>query len=188
MNPATEDILRAILSTPAHTVFVLPNNKNIVLAARQAAELYTDAAVHVINTKNIAQGYAALSVITPGIKDIDALITSAERAAADVIDGEITRAVRDAVVDGRNISAGDYMAISGGEIVALADNPEDAVTAMLEKSDIDLCEIITLFVGSHVSDEKRSDLTEQLKEIYEDYEIVVYEGGQEIYDYLVAVE
>lgn len=187
-NPSIEDFVAAFQACGAKDIIVLPNNKNIVLAARQAAELYTDAAVHVINTKNIAQGYAALSVITPGIKDIDALITSAERAAADVIDGEITRAVRDAVVDGRNISAGDYMAISGGEIVALADNPEDAVTAMLEKSDIDLCEIITLFVGSHVSDEKRADLTEQLKEIYEDYEIVVYEGGQEIYDYLVAVE
>lgn len=187
-NPSIEDFVEAFKACNAKNIIVLPNNKNIVLAARQAAALYTDKPVHVINTKNIAQGYAALSVITPGIKDIDSLVTSAERAAEGVIDGEITCAVRDAVVDGKNISIGDYIAISGGNIVAVENTPEDAVLSMLEANDIDLCEIITLFVGSRVSIEKRVELTERLKEIYDEYEIVVYEGGQEVYDYLVAVE
>ena len=173
----------AVLYLPVH-----PNNKNIFLAAKQAAELYTDVPVHVINTKNIAQGYAALSVINPGFKDINALITSAERAAEDVIDGEITQAVRDATINGKNISVGDYIAISGGNIVAVTDNAEDAVISMLEESDIDLCEIITLFIGANVSAEKRIELTERLNEIYDEYEIVIYEGGQDVYDYLVAVE
>ena len=70
----------------------------------------------------------------------------------------------------------------------MTDTPEDAVLAMLEASDIDFCEIITLFVGADVSAEKRAELTEQLKEIYDEYEINVYEGGQEVYDYIVAVE
>ena len=187
-NPSIEDFVEAFKACNAKNIIVLPNNKNIVLAARQAAALYTDKPVHVINTKNIAQGYAALSIITPGIKDIDSLVTSAERAAEGVIDGEITCAVRDAVVDGKNISIGDYIAISGGNIVAVENTPEDAVLSMLEANDIDLCEIITLFVGSRVSIEKRVELTERLKEIYDEYEIVVYEGGQEVYDYLVAVE
>ena len=187
-NPSIEDFVEAFKACNAKNIIVLPNNKNIVLAARQAAALYTDKPVHVINTKNIAQGYAALSVITPGIKDIDSLVTSAERAAEGVIDGEITCAVRDAVVDGKNISIGDYIAISGGNIVAVENTPEDAVRSLLEAIDIDLCEIITLFVGSRVSIEKRVELTERLKEIYDEYEIVVYEGGQEVYDYLVAVE
>ena len=187
-NPSIEDFVEAFKACNAKNIIVLPNNKNIVLAARQAAALYTDKPVHVINTKNIAQGYAALSVITPGIKEIDSLVTSAERAAEGVIDGEITCAVRDAVVDGKNISIGDYIAISGGNIVAVEHTPEDAVLSMLEANDIDLCEIITLFVGSRVSIEKRVELTERLKEIYDEYEIVVYEGGQEVYDYLVAVE
>ena len=187
-NPSIEDFVEAFKACNAKNIIVLPNNKNIVLAARQAAALYTDKPVHVINTKNIAQGYAALSVITPGIKDIDSLVTSAERAAEGVIDGEITCAVRDAGVDGKNISIGDYIAISGGNIVAVENTPEDAVLSMLEANDIDLCEIITLFVGSRVSIEKRVELTERLKEIYDEYEIVVYEGGQEVYDYLVAVE
>ena len=136
----------------------------------------------------MAQGYAALSVITPGIKDIDSLVSSAERAAADVISGEITRAVRDTVVNEREIHEGDYIAISGGEIVAVRETPEDAVIMMLEQSDIDLCEIITLFVGKGVTAQRRAELTERLKEAYEDYEINVYEGGQDVYDYLVAAE
>ena len=187
-NPSTEDFVEAFKDCNAKDIIVLPNNKNIMLAAKQAAQLYSDACVHVINTRNIAQGYSAMSVITPGIKDIDAIITSAERAAEEVVDGEITRAVRDTTIDGKSISAGDYIAISGNNIVAVADNPENAVISMLENIDIDLCEIITLFVGSLVGKEKRSALTEKLKEIYDEYEIVVYEGGQDIYDYLVAVE
>lgn len=187
-NPSIEDFIEAFKDCNAKDIIVLPNNKNIFLAAKQAAELYTDIPVHVISTKNIAQGYAALSVINPGFKDIDALISSAERAAADVIDGEITRAVRDANINGKSISVGDYMAISGGNIVSVKNNPEDAVISMLEESDIDLCEIITLFIGANVSAEKRIELTERLNEIYDEYEIVIYEGGQDVYDYLVAVE
>ena len=187
-NPSIEDFVEAFKDCNAKDIVVLPNNKNILLAAKQAAELYTDACVHVINTKNIAQGYSALCVITPGIKDIEALIASAERAAEEVVDGEITRAVRDATIDGKHIQLGDYIAISSGDIVAVSKTPEDAVISMLECVDIDLCEIITLFVGSHVGDEERAALTEKLKEIYDEYEILVYEGGQEVYDYLVAVE
>lgn len=187
-NPAIADFVNAFRSCEAESIIVLPNNKNIILAARQAAEIYTDAKIHVLNTKNMAQGYAALSVITPGIKDIDALIASAERAAADVIGGEITRAVRNTVVNERVICEGDYIAISGGEIVAVEKTPEDALLAMLEGADIDFCEIITLFVGKGVSDERRATLTERLKDLYEDFEINVYEGGQDVYDYLVAVE
>lgn len=187
-NPSIEDFIEAFRLCNAKDIIVFPNNKNIVLAAKQAARLYTEATVHVVETKNIAQGYSALSVITPGIKDIESLVASAERAADGVIDGEITRAVRDAVVNGKIIAAGDYIALSGGNIVTVSDNPEDAVLSMLSCFDIDLCEIITLFVGKDVSEEKRANLTEQLNEIYSDYEIVVYEGGQEVYDYLIAVE
>ncbi len=187
-NPSIEDFVSAFGECCANDIIVLPNNKNIVLAAKQAAEIYTDAKIHVVKTKNISQGYSALSVITPGIKDVEALVASAERAAGAVIDGEITRAVRDTVVGGKPISVGDYIAISGGEIVAVTENPEDAVIEMLGASDVDFCEILTLFVGKDVSAEKRAELTERLKETYDEFEIVVYEGGQDVYDYLVAVE
>ena len=87
-----------------------------------------------------------------------------------------------------HLPVGDYIAISCGNIVAVSETPEDAVIAMLENTDIELCEIITLFVGKHVSAEKRAELTERLSEIYDEFEIAVYEGGQDVYDYLVAVE
>lgn len=187
-NPSIEDFIDAFKECDAKNIIVLPNNKNIILAAKQAAQIYTDASVYVINTKNIAQGFSALSVITPGIKDIDALVASVENAASGVIDGEITCAVRNTVVDGKEISVGDYISISEGSIVAVEKTPEDAVMAMLASVDIDLCEIITVFVGKNVSAEKRAELTEKIEETYEDYELTVYEGGQDVYDYLVAIE
>ena len=187
-NPSIDDFITAFKKCDSKDILVLPNNKNIILAAKQAAELYTDAKVHVINTKNIAQGFGALSVITPGIKDIDSLVASAERAASDIIDGEITRAVRDVSIGGKDVCEGDYIAISEGEIVAVSGSAEDAVIEMLENADVDMCEIITLFAGKDVSAEARAELTERLQEIYEDYEITVYEGGQDVYDYFVAVE
>lgn len=187
-NPSIEDFMEAFKQCETKDIIVLPNNKNMILAANQAAQIYADATVHVVHTKNIAQGYSALSVITPGIKDIASLVKSAEHAASTVIDGEITRAVRDATVNGKKVTSGDYIAISEGNIIATADTPEDAVLSMLSSVDIDLCEIMTIFVGANVSENSRAALTETLKKIYDGYEIVVYDGGQELYDYFVAIE
>ncbi len=187
-NPSVEDFVKAFKKCDGENIIVLPNNKNIILAAKHAAELYEDARVHVIESKNLMQGFGALSVITPGFTDVDALIASAQRAAAGVTDGEITKAIRDTTVDGKVIKSGDYISISDGKITAVAKNAEDAALAMLEASDTDLCEIITLFVGKNVSADKRIELLERLEESYPDCEITVYDGGQDVYDYLIAVE
>ena len=103
-------------------------------------------------------------------------------------DAEITRAVRDADIGGVHVKQGDYIAISAGDIVAVANTAEDAVLNMLKAADTDLCELITLFVGKDVSAERRAELTETLKEIYCDCEVTVYEGGQDVYDYFLAIE
>ncbi len=187
-NPSIEELVKAFESCDAEHIIVLPNNKNVILAAKQAAEVYKGATVHVVGTKSLPEGYSALSVITPGITDVDALIASAEHAASGVTDGEITRAVRDATVNGRVIRKGDYMAISEGEIVSTAESAEDALLAMLDGADTDLCELLTLFVGKEVDDERRAAITERLQALYEDCEITVYDGGQDVYDYLVALE
>ena len=187
-NPSIEEFVDAFRRCPSKDIIVLPNNKNILLAARQAAELYTDARVHVVETKNLMQGYSALSVITPGLKDVDALLASANRAAKSVIGGEITAAVRDATVEGMSIRCGQYMGICDGSIRVAAETAEKAAAELLKTVDMDLCEIITLFVGRNVSDERRVALTEELEDSYPDCEIVVYEGGQDVYDYYLAVE
>lgn len=187
-NPSTEEFLKAFKACEGENIIVMPNNKNVFLAAKQAAELYEDAKVYILETKNLIEGYSALSVITPGITDIDVLVAGANRAANEVTGGEITCAVRDAVIGGKKINEGEYMAISDGEILAVATTPEDAVLSMLEEMDTDLAEIITLFVGKSVTDQNRVELTERLKEIYDDCEIEVHIGGQDIYNYFVAVE
>ena len=187
-NPSIEELVEAFKLCESEDIIVLPNNKNIILAAKQAAEIYTDARVHVMNSKSLMQGYSALSVITPGITDTEALLESIQRAIAGVVDGEITAAVRDVTIDGREIHTGDYMAISGGRIVATAPTAEEAAMGMLGEADTDLCEIITLVVGKTVSEERRAALTEMLKDTYEDCEITVYDGGQDVYDYLISIE
>lgn len=187
-NPSVEEFISAFNECEAEDIIVLPNNKNVILAAERAAELYKDARIHIVRTQNLMQGYSALSVITPGINDIGAIVASAERAAESVTDCEITKAVRDVTLDGRKISSGDYMAISGGEIRAVEKSADSALLAMLESTDISDFEIMTVFVGKEVSEEERAALTEKIEEDYPELEITFYEGGQEIYDYLIALE
>ena len=134
------------------------------------------------------QGYSALSVITPGIKDMDALCKSATLAAQGVTGIEVTRAVRDVSMNGLDITAGDYIAITEGEINAVTDNAEDTAMAALAETDTDLCEMITVFTGKEVSEERRAELTERIEAEYPDCEVTFYEGGQEVYDYMLALE
>ncbi len=188
-NPSTEEFIEAFREHDAENIIVLPNNKNVFLAAKQAAELYDGARVHIIPTKTLMQGYGALQVITPGITDVEVLIKNIERAAGEVVGSEITAAVRDVTIGGKEVHAGDYIAITDGEITSVAQSAEDCVIGMLEGTEsLDDYEILTLFVGAGVSEERRASLTERLEELYPDFEIEVYIGGQEVYDYFVALE
>ena len=187
-NPSTEEFVKAFDNCGTEHIIVLPNNKNVFLAAKQAAELYEKAKVHIIPTRNLMQGYGALSVVTPGITDIDMLVSNIESAAQGVVGAEITRAVRDVTINGKSIKEGDYIAISNGEIVAVEDSSSSVVLSMLSTVDMDDYEIITVFAGKDVSAEQRATLVEEIEEEYPDCEVVAYEGGQDIYDYLIAIE
>ena len=187
-NPSTEEFIEAFERCETENIFVLPNNKNVFLAAKQAAEMYDKAKVYIIPTKNLMQGYGALSVITPGITDMDTLAENIERAASSVIGSEITKAVRDVTINGTKISTGDYIAITDGEINAVSENAEDAVMEVLSKIDPDEYEIVTLFAGKNVSEEDRAALTERIEDEYPDFVLEVYTGGQDVYDYLLAIE
>jgi dihydroxyacetone kinase-like predicted kinase len=187
-NPSTEEFIEAFESCNSEHIIVLPNNKNVFLAAEQAGKIYDKAKVHIIPTASICEGYGALSVITPGISDVDMLVENINRAIKGIVGGEITCAVRDVTLGGKKVKKGDYIAISEKEIKAVAETPEEAVVGLLSSIDMDEYEIVTLFVGKSVSEEKRAELTELLEDEYPDCEIVVYEGGQDVYDYLVAIE
>lgn len=188
-NPSAEEFIEAFKNHEAENIIVLPNNKNVFLTAKQAAELYDPERVHIIATSTLMQGYAALSVLTPGVTDVNALCDSLSRAASAVAGGEITRAVRDATVSGVEVKCGQYFAIVDGKILAVSDDRDEALLGMLAAiEDMDEREIISLFVGREVDDESRASITERIEELYPDFEVIVYKGGQEVYDYLVAVE
>ena len=188
-NPSTEEFIRTVDEMNADAIIVLPNNKNVMLAATQAKEMYEKSEVYIVPTYTLMEGYGALSVITPGVSDVGSLVESATRAAKGVLGCEVTRAVRDVTIDGLEIKKGDYIAISGGHIKTVAEDSNDAVLEMLNTvEDIDDFEIFTLFSGADVSEEKRAALTEEVEERYPELEIVVYEGKQELYDYLIALE
>lgn len=187
-NPSAEEFIEAFRKCDSDDIIVLPNNKNVILAANQAKALYTDAEVHIIPTHSLMQGYGALSVITPGIDDVSSLVEDIKRAVNGVIGAEITRAIREVTLDAKHITEGDYIAISNGKISAVAKNAADAVLGMLSTLDMDEYEIITLFVGESVTEDERAALTERLEEEYPDCSLEVYIGGQKVYDYLVAIE
>lgn len=187
-NPSVEEFVSAFAECDTPDIIVLPNNKNVILAAEGAAKLTDGKRVHIIETKNIPEGYAAISVIAPVISDMEVMVEGARRAARSVTSAEITRAVRDAKVEGVSVKTGDYMAISGGEIVATASSADEALLGMLGEIDTDDFEIMTLFVGAEVSDDDRAELTERIEEEYPDLELTVHIGGQGVYDYLVSLE
>ena len=187
-NPSTQDFLGAFDRCEGKTILVLPNNKNIFLAAKQAAEMYERADVRIVETENLMQGYGALNLITPGISDMDALTDNLRRGAKTVQCCEVTRAVRDALVDGHDIKTGQYLAILDGRIACVADTPEDAALGMAQNADLDLSEIMTVFTGRDASEENSRTLCDRLSESCPDLEIKRLSGGQDIYDYLIAIE
>ena len=188
LNPSAEEIIAAFDRVNSDEIIVLPNNKNVILAVNQAKELYSKKKIHIIPTKNLMQGYSALSVITPGIDDISSLVDSVTRTALAVVGTEVTRAVRDVTVNAKEIKKGDYIAITDSQISAVDDSAEAAVLATLDGLDMDEYEIVTLFVGSGVSAEKRAELTEMIDSKYCLAALDVYESGNDVYDYMIAIE
>ena len=188
-NPSTEEFLEAFEALNVDHILVFPNNSNIMLTARQAAELWKKGNVTVIPTKTLPQGYAALSVFNSALEDIDMQVTDILAAKDGVRSGELTMAIRDTTVDGTPIKCGEYIGILDGKIVTSLDDPVESLCNMIEKiDDLDERELITLFVGADVSEEDRVRMTEEIEDRFDELELQVYIGGQEIYDYLISVE
>lgn len=187
MNPSTDDILHAIEKVPAKNIFVLPNNKNIILAANQAAQLSEEKKIYVVPTKTIPQGISALINFIPE--------QSAEENAArmteelcNVKSGQITYAVRDTVIDDKEIKENDYMGIGDDGILAVGADMEQTLLEMVGKLVDEESGIISLYYGEDVSEEDAQSLADQLQEKYEDLEVEVNDGGQPIYYYILSVE
>ncbi|WP_144524637.1 DAK2 domain-containing protein [Bacillus pumilus] len=186
MNPSTEDIVTAIESVHAETVFILPNNSNIVMAAKQAATV-SNREVVVIPTKTVPQGMSALLSLneTASIEDNEAAMLE---AIDQVKSGQITFAVRDTQIDGIDIAKGDYMGLYNGKITLTAKNQLDAAKELLTKMVTEDDEIVTIIKGEDASSEEMDELEAFIEETFEDIEVEVHDGKQPLYSYILAVE
>ncbi len=186
MNPSTEDIVKAIESVGAERVLILPNNKNIIMAAEQAAEvLGIEAAV--VPTKTLPQGMAAILAFNAqaSVEDNKKGMTD---AFAHVKTGQITFAVRDTSIDGVEITKDDFMGIADGKIILSIPSREEAATKLAEAMIDEDAEIVTIIYGEGVTEEQASSLAAFIEEQFEDVEVELYNGKQPLYPYLLSVE
>jgi hypothetical protein len=187
MNPSTEDMLNAIEKVNAKTIFILPNNKNIVLAANQAATLVEDKEIIVIPTKTIPQGITALINFIPDLSSKE----NAERMTeelANVKTGQVTYAVRDTEIDDKVIRQGDYMGIGDTSILAVGRDMTETTHAMIDEMIDEESSIISIYYGDQVKEDDANALGAKLEGKYPDVEVEIHYGGQPIYYYVISVE
>ena len=187
MNPSTEDMLNAIDQVNADTVFILPNNKNIILAANQARDLVEDKQIVVIPTKTVPQGITAMISFIP---DADAKSNEENMLAeiGNVKTGQVTYAVRDTHIDDKEIHEGDIMGIGDAGILSVGKEVESTTKDMLAQLVDDDSELISLYYGEDVTEEAAEEFTAELAELYPDLDVDTHFGGQPIYYYVLAVE
>ncbi len=186
MNPSTEDIVKAIKEVHAHKVIILPNNKNIIMAAEQAVEL-CDEDVVVIPSKTVPQGLSALLAFNSTI-DLAANKKNMSDAMQHVKTGQITFAVRDTTIDGLEIEKDDFMGILDGKIVVKNKDKQLTANELLEKMIDDDSEIVTILKGTDASEEDLAALVAFIEERFSDVEVEVHNGQQPLYPFIIAVE
>lgn len=186
MNPSTKDLLEAIESLQAEQVVVLPNNSNVILAAKQTRDL-TEKEVVVVPSRFVPEGIAALLAVNYHA-DLEANVQAMERAMGDVETGEITLATRSATLNGVEVSDGQVIGLHGGELTVSGDTVEEVAVHLLEEMVEDSREIITLYYGEDVSGEEAEALGDRLRDDWPEQEVEIILGGQPHYLYIISVE
>ena len=187
MNPSTDDIVRAVDAVPAEIVFVLPNNKNIIMAAEQAVHLSEEKKVVVVPTKTIPQGISAMLAVDPDEEDESLLVQAMRDAAAHVRSGQVTYAARDSEFDGKKIKQGEYLSLSEGKLCA--SGRESSVLKKLVREMVhEDSAFATVIYGEGVSAEQAAEVEALLRKENKELEISVIDGGQPVYYYILSVE
>jgi uncharacterized protein len=186
MNPSTEDIVKAVEEVNAKKVIIMPNNKNIIMAAEQAAEVLS-ADVAVVPTKTVPQGMAALLAFNPASSVEDNKKTMSE-ASRHVKTGQVTYAVRDTNIDGMTISKDDFMGIAEGKIVIAEKDRQQSAKRLLDDMLDEESEILTILYGEDVTEEDAQSLQEYVEDHYEDVEVEIHNGKQPLYSYIFSIE
>ena len=187
MNPSTDDMLTAIDNVNADNIFILPNNGNIILAANQAKELTKDKNIIVIPSKNIPQGIAALISYTEGSSASDNEKTMSEEML-NIKSGQVTYAVRDTNMDGKDIKKGDYIGLDGKTIVSVEKNVLDAAKKLADTLIDDESELVSLYYGADATEEEAEALADKIIAVYSGVDVEVQYGGQPVYPYFISVE
>ncbi|HGA4678176.1 TPA: DAK2 domain-containing protein [Streptococcus pyogenes] len=186
MNPSTEDIVKAIEAVNAKQVIILPNNKNIFMAAQSAAEV-VDIPAAVVETRTVPQGFTSLLAFDPS-KSLQDNVADMSASLSDVVSGSVTLAVRDTTIDGLEIHENDFLGMVDGKIVVSNPGMEATLKAAFEKMIDEDSEIVTIFVGEEGDQDLAEELAEYLEETYEDVEVEIHQGDQPVYPYLMSVE
>jgi dihydroxyacetone kinase-like predicted kinase len=186
MNPSTQQIMSAFENLPTNKIIILPNNKNIILAAEAAAELSVKE-IRVVKSRTVPQGLAAMMRLAPD-GDLDQVSNEMDKALEDVQTGEITTATRSVEIDGINVKEGQIIGLLNGKLVLAAKQLDEACQQLLEKIDMDEMELITMFYGNNIKLEQVEEIAEKIQEIYPDHEIEIQEGGQPHYQFIFSIE
>ena len=181
MNPPVERFIEAFNAVNADTVFVLPNNSNILLTARQAAEIYDKADIRVIPCKTLGEGYYALANLDTEAGDADAIEATLTEAAGEVVTGLVSRAIRDS----GPYHEGDYLGLSGKEILTGGQTPEEALQALAEALKAGSRDVILVFAGADAKDP--DSVQAALTKKYPRSEVIVQAGGQPVYEYILVL-
>ncbi len=187
MNPSTDDVLSAIEQVNADNIFVLPNNGNIILAANQAKELTEDKEVYVVPSKNIPQGIAAMISFVSG-RSAAENAESMEEEMQLIKSGQVTYAVRDTNMDGKDIKQGDFMGLTDKTIVSVGSDLQGTAKELIESLLDEDSELVSLYYGSDATKEQAEQLAEDIESTHEDVEVEVQYGGQPVYSYFISVE
>ena len=187
MNPSTDDILSAVEQVNADVIYILPNNGNIILAAEQAKELTEDKEVIVIPSKNIPQGIAAMINYMPAQSAQESADTMMEEMAR-IKSGQVTYAVRDTNMDGKEIKQGDFMGLTDKTILAVGQDLQETALELVEGMMDEESELVSIYYGGEVTEEDAQELADRISEKKEEVEVEVQYGGQPIYSYFVSVE
>jgi len=186
MNPSTKDILEAFENLPTDKVIILPNNKNIILAANQAKEV-TVKQVQVIPSCNVPQGLSAMLHLNPD-GDLDKIAERMTEALDAVVSGEITVAVRSVEIDGVQVQEGQAIALMNGKLAVSAETVESVVFQLLEKAHAEDFELLTFFYGEEMPHKEAHRIADLVREKYANQEIEVQEGGQPHYHFIISIE
>ena len=187
MNPSTQDFLDAFARINAQHILVFPNNKNIKMAADQAAELYKNADIHVLPSTTIGEGYYGIGSIDRDNPDVDEVIASVTEIMKSVATGMVSTAIRDAEGDQVSVHTGDYVGYSGKQILSDSPDRETAAKVLIERLGAASRDVMLVFNGKDVPSEEAERLVADLQTQYKNLEIMLNNGAQPIYDYIFVL-